>query len=70
VTDRAKFLASQQPGENSVIDSICIYIRLGWRRSSSANKNSVLREEYRREDQYLSIEIQPYIYTIHDIYAL
>jgi len=24
-----------------------------------ANKNSVLREEYRREDQYLSIEIQP-----------
>jgi len=32
---------------------------VGWRRSSSANKNSVLREEYRREYQYLSIEIQP-----------
>ena len=32
----------------------------GWRRRSAANKNSVLREEYRREDQYLSIEIQLY----------
>jgi len=26
---------------------------------SSANKNSVPRKEYRSEDQYLSIEIQP-----------
>jgi len=33
------------------------------RRRSAANKNSVLREEYRREDQYLSIEIQPYTNT-------
>jgi len=32
-----------------------------WRRSSSANQNSVLRKEYRREDQYLSIEMQPEI---------
>jgi len=36
---------------------------IGWRQRSSANKNSVLRKEYRREHQYLSIEIQPYIYT-------
>jgi len=36
----------------------------GWRRRSSANKNSVLRKEYRREDQYLSIEMQPYLYSI------
>ena len=27
---------------------------------SAANKTRVLRVEYRREDQYLSIEIQPY----------
>jgi len=34
---------------------------VGWRRRSSANKNNVLRKEYRREDQYLSIEIQPFL---------
>ena len=28
---------------------------------SAANKTRVLRVEYRREDQYLSIEIQPYL---------
>jgi len=28
---------------------------------SAANKTRVLRVDYRREDQYLSIEIQPYI---------
>jgi len=33
---------------------------VGWRRRSLASENSVLRKEYRREDQYLiSIEIQP-----------
>jgi len=30
---------------------------------SAANKTRVLRVEYRREDQYLSIEIQPYKLT-------
>jgi len=30
---------------------------------SAANKTRVLRVEYRREDQYLSIEIQPYVLT-------
>jgi len=29
---------------------------------SAANKTRVLRVEYRREDQYLSIEIQPYFF--------
>jgi len=32
---------------------------VGCRRRSAANKNRVLRKEYRREDQYLCIEIQP-----------
>jgi len=49
-------------GQRHVLDSRerAGYSQDGWRRSSSANKNSVLRKEYRREDQYLSIEIQPY----------
>ena len=38
---------------------------VGWRRSSSANKNSVLREEYWRKDQYLSIAIQPNRCRVH-----
>jgi len=29
---------------------------------SAANKTRVLRVEYRWEDQYLNIEIQPYVY--------
>ena len=28
-------------------------------KNSAANKNRVLRKEYRREDQHLCIEIQP-----------
>jgi len=33
---------------------------------TSANKNSVLRKEYRRENQYLSIELQPYTNSTPD----
>ena len=37
---------------------------VGWRRRSAANKNSVLRKEYRREDQHLSSEIQPEVVAV------
>jgi len=53
-------LGSLAAGPHGVVSGKRTY-DVGWRRRSSVNKNSVLRKEYRREDQYLSIEIQPQV---------
>jgi len=64
--DRGFFKTSVGGGARTIYVDIYWTVERG-RRRSSANKNSVLRKDYQREDQYLSIKIN-YVYVDADIH--
>jgi len=53
---RIGLIRAQQPGTKRVLDSRAENDDVDWQPTKT-----VLRKEYRREDQYLCIEIQPYL---------